>query len=338
MKKAAAIILTTFILSGCNIQQRMQGAFHSEPAPIENKGDLFYGKQSVSRIIQVVEGDTLMSIAEAHGIPFNDLVKINELSSPYTLKIGQKLKIPTEHYHTVAEGDTMTSISQSYNVNRGYLAAINHKQPPYNLNVGERIRIPHKESVFLVAELKDSRALRPVGNGTKTADKKDSAAAPNKFVESITQPRKVLAEAITNSIARKPKKVQKSIFKLPNPLGKKNLEWPLSSGKILARFSGKNEGINISAVNNSPVMASGDGEVIYAGSDLKSYGKLVIIKHENNIMTAYAHNSKLLVSKGQKVSCGQIISRIGSTGEVDSPQLYFSVRKGAKTIDPEKRL
>ncbi len=128
-----------------------------------------------------------------------------------------------------------------------------------------------------------------------------------------------------------------SSFKLENPLQSPKFIWP-ASGNIISRFGlagGKaKEGITIELPKGTPVKASSDGTVIFVGND-QVYGELVIISHPDNLFTAYAHNSKIFVIKGQKVGKGSIIANSGSSGEASTPQLYFSVRKGSQTIDPE---
>jgi len=115
-------------------------------------------------------------------------------------------------------------------------------------------------------------------------------------------------------------------------------QWPVR-GKIIQGFSsGGNDGINIALVKNTPVKAAENGEVAYAGSELKGYGNMVLMRHEGGYVTAYAHNSELLVQKGDKVRRGQVIAKSGSSGNVSSPQLHFELRKGQTPIDPTRYL
>ncbi|MBX7200626.1 MAG: M23 family metallopeptidase, partial [Rhodospirillaceae bacterium] len=114
--------------------------------------------------------------------------------------------------------------------------------------------------------------------------------------------------------------------------------WPVN-GAILARFgaAGKglhNDGINIAAPAGTQVRAAGNGVVAYAGNELKGFGNLLLIKHADGWTTAYAHNDKLLVAKGDTVVQGQVIAVVGRTGNVDRPQLHFEVRKGTQAMDP----
>ncbi|MGE4312678.1 MAG: murein hydrolase activator EnvC [Pseudobdellovibrionaceae bacterium] len=110
-------------------------------------------------------------------------------------------------------------------------------------------------------------------------------------------------------------------------------------GNIASGFGPKadtlqNDGINIVAVRGAPVRAAENGVVIYAGEDLASYGKLILVKHEGGLVTAYAHQDKFLVTKGQVVNRGQTIGTVGSSGNVQTPQLHFEVRKGSKPVNP----
>src|SRR5690606_2702127 len=98
------------------------------------------------------------------------------------------------------------------------------------------------------------------------------------------------------------------------------------------------EGINIAVASGTPVRASADGTVRYAGNELRGYGNLVLIEHANGYITAYAHNQALTVARGDKVKRGQVVARAGQTGNVTSPQLHFEIRKGKESVDPRKYL
>ena len=109
--------------------------------------------------------------------------------------------------------------------------------------------------------------------------------------------------------------------------------WP-SSGPVLAGFDDpKNKGVDLGGKAGDPVMAAADGRVVYAGSGLRGYGNLVIIKHNNTYLTAYAHNDKLLVKEDQFIKQGQKIAEMGST-EADQVKLHFEIRKMGKPVDP----
>jgi murein DD-endopeptidase MepM/ murein hydrolase activator NlpD len=116
------------------------------------------------------------------------------------------------------------------------------------------------------------------------------------------------------------------------------LRWPVQ-GKILTSFGQRddgthNDGINLSVPMGTPVHAAEGGTVAYAGSELKGYGNLILVRHDNGWVTAYAHNEELLVKRGDKVQRGQIIAKAGRTGSVDQPQVHFELRQGSKPVDP----
>jgi murein DD-endopeptidase MepM/ murein hydrolase activator NlpD len=114
-----------------------------------------------------------------------------------------------------------------------------------------------------------------------------------------------------------------------------DFRWP-ARGRVIAGFgaNGGNEGINIAVPEGTPVKATDDGTVTYVGGDVKAYGNLVLIRHDNGFVSAYAHNGELLVKRGERVRRGQVIAKSGQTGNVTSPQLHFELRKGQAAVDP----
>jgi murein DD-endopeptidase MepM/ murein hydrolase activator NlpD len=114
--------------------------------------------------------------------------------------------------------------------------------------------------------------------------------------------------------------------------------WPVR-GRIITAFGPKpsgqqNDGINVAVPEGTPIKAAEDGVVAYAGNELKTYGNLVLVRHSNGYVTAYAHASEILVKRDDVVKRGQIIAKAGETGSVSAPQLHFEVRKGSTPIDP----
>ena len=121
-----------------------------------------------------------------------------------------------------------------------------------------------------------------------------------------------------------------------------SFRWPVR-GRVISEYGArangeKNEGINVSVPEGPSIKAADGGEVIYSGNELKGYGNLVLVRHPNGYVTAYAHASELLVNRGDKVDRGQIIARAGATGSVTQPQLHFELRKGQKAVDPKPYL
>ena len=114
--------------------------------------------------------------------------------------------------------------------------------------------------------------------------------------------------------------------------------WP-ARGRVISRFGGDgNDGINISVPEGTSVRAAEDGTVAYVGDEIKGYGKLVLVRHANGWVSAYANNADLLVKKGDSVKRGQVLAKSGQTGNVASPQLHFELRKGKTPVDPQQYL
>lgn len=128
----------------------------------------------------------------------------------------------------------------------------------------------------------------------------------------------------------------------PPPRGGRSFQWPVT-GRIIATYGPQdkglhNDGINIAAAKGAPVRAAENGVVAYAGDEIRGFGNLLLIRHADGYMTAYAHNEVLLVNRGDTVRRGQVIARVGQTGNVTSPQLHFEIRKGTQAVDPEQYL
>jgi murein DD-endopeptidase MepM/ murein hydrolase activator NlpD len=121
-----------------------------------------------------------------------------------------------------------------------------------------------------------------------------------------------------------------------------SFRWPVK-GRVIQGFGpkqggGQNDGINVAVPEGTPIKAAEDGVVAYAGSELKGYGNLVLVRHADNYVSAYANASELLVKRGDTVKRGQVIARAGQTGNVTSPQLHFEIRRGSMPVDPRKYL
>ena len=273
-------------------------AVEATPIPAPGRG----GTYTVQR------GDTLFKVSREENIPIRSLIDANNLRPPYALQAGQRLVIPSARYHVVEKGDTVYSISRTYGVDMATLTSTNHIHAPYTIKLGERLQLPSRVN----------RQVADTGN--------DDAGA------SVPMVRPGVGTTVRTA-SNQPKEPLKAA---PVPSGA--FIWP-AQGRIILNFGPKenglhNDGINIAVPTGSPVKAAQSGVVAYAGNELKGYGNLLLVRHANGWMTAYAHNSKLLVKRGDTVKKGQTISLSGSTGSVTSPQVHFEIRKGAKAVDP----
>ena len=268
---------------------------------------------SSSNAITVQRGDTLYSISRRYGVPLKDLINANNLHAPYTLHVGQVLSLPAKQYHTVQRGDTLYSISRQYNVDITSLSRVNNLQTPYSLNVGDRLVLPASVGNVPAASYSTAQS---------SASSASSATVKTAYTPAKSAP-------VTDSyVAPKARKTK--------------FDWPVK-GTIISGYGNlgsgrKNDGINIKAALGTNVKAADSGTVAYAGNELKGFGNLILIKHPDGWITAYAHNDRLFVKKGQKVSRGEKIATVGSTGSVTTPQLHFEVRSGKKAVNPRPYL
>ena len=118
--------------------------------------------------------------------------------------------------------------------------------------------------------------------------------------------------------------------------------WP-ANGRVISPYGPavngqQNDGINIALPENTPVKAAEDGVVAYAGNELKGYGNLILVRHDDNWVSAYAHNEAMLVKRGDKVKRGQVIAKAGKSGNIEQPVVHFELRQGSKPVDPMKHL
>ena len=268
-------------------------------------------------VITVQRGDTLYSISKRYNVPLRDLIEANNLTPPYTLVIGRQLRLPTAKFHTVCKGDTLYNISKRYNVDVTTLSKLNNLQAPYTLSIGQRLAIPGS-----VGGSSDSYTPEPVKTTQKSSSFSFWKPAPKKTTSSSSTVKKT-----TTAKPASPSKYRKNKF-----------AWPLK-GTIVSKYGtiGKgrnNDGINIKATLGAAVKAADSGRVAYAGNELKGFGNLILIKHDDGWITAYAHNDRLFVKKGQRVRKGEKIAAAGSTGSVNSPLLHFEIRSGKKALNP----
>ena len=306
---------------------------------------------------RVVAGDTVHAIARRFGVPIRGVIDVNGLAPPYRLRIGRTLLVPRPRGHLVAAGDTVYGISRRYGVDMAALTRANGLQEPFRIVPGQNLAIPGADppavpsapdpapkarergpSVSVASEDRDGSAAPPV-----PSRRPGSSRAGRESVASQPAPRESSAPSASRRGASPPTApVTKStppraIPKPPARQGGKFL-WPVN-GRVIGRFGplrgGRhNDGINIAAPRGVTVHAAENGVVAYAGNELRGFGNLVLLKHGDGWVTAYAHAERLLVAPGQFVKRGEPIARIGSSGNVAQPQLHFEVRKGTRAVDP----
>lgn len=305
MKKVLIILLFLPLLAGCYARHGGIPWFNSN------------GYVHNPDRIEVQRGDTLYSLSKRYDVSMLDLIEENNLSEPYSLNVGQILRLPqNDAYYTVAKGDTLYSIARKNNISVSSLSKINGLKAPYTLKVGQTLALSN--SAFNTSSFADNNISAnntyPLKNDT------------NKKIPTVTN-KQIVKFSSQNTVST----YRKSKF-----------IWPVN-GSVVSNFGvvGKgrrNDGINIKAALGTNVKAADKGVVAYAGNELKGFGNLVLIKHADGFITAYAHNAKLYVKKGQKVIKGEKIATVGNTGSVNTPQLHFEVRAGKKALNPRAYL
>lgn len=302
----------------------------STPAPVEDRSTF------TGATVQVRSGDTAYAIARRTGVPVRDLIRANGLTAPYTLAVGQRLRVPDLRLHRVQRGESLTSISERYGVGRFDVARLNDLAAPYRLFPDQILKIPGggngRAAPTQVAAVQGSMPLPPPRPPDRVA-RADTAPGP----ATSSRPRNSQAPdrpAISRPIATQPAS--------PATFGAGGKVWPVA-GRVVSRFGAKpgglhNDGINIAAPRGTPVRAMNGGTVVYAGNELRGFGNLILIRHAGGMTSAYAHLDQVGVTRGDTVAKGQVIATVGTTGGVDPAQLHFEIRKGRKAIDPIRTL
>ncbi|WOI54527.1 M23 family metallopeptidase [Parvularcula sp. LCG005] len=288
------------------------------------------------RAVTVEAGDTVYALSRRYGVPPVHIIEANNLSAPYALKIGQRVVIPGETIvsaptrtpiverdtrpvranfrvepdrldtvYRVRPGDTLYSLSRQFGVDLQALADANDLRAPYSLAIDERIVIP----------------------GTDEGSDDAMLAA-----RELDLPRR------QNRAETSPYRKDDNRILVSKSAASSRFSWPLE-GSVVMNFGTsdrgvKNDGINIAAPVGAPIRAAEDGEVIYTGSELAGYGNLLLIRHSDGWVSAYAHTDSIMVKKGDTVQQGQVVAKVGHSGSVDQPQLHFELRHELKPRDP----
>lgn len=263
----------------------------------------------VGGMIKIRENDTLFGVATRYNVTPQSIIETNGLLPPYILDRGKVLKIIPHRSHIVRHGDSVYVISQRYAVSQYQLAQLNGLSPPFELQVGQRLQLPNSLD-FSVLDT-------GLPDGISGTDVVQPTTAP-KSTASANLPRKR--------------------FVAPALGASGGFTWPVE-GEIIAEFGPSqrgihNDGVNIAAKQGVMVGAAARGRVAFVGSNIKSFGRLILIKHDGGIITAYAHLSDIVVTEGEVVALGQAIGSIGQSGRVETPQLHFEIRKLRQPIDP----
>ena len=291
--------------------------------------------------VTVGYGETVEGIARRHGVPASAILQTNGIRDASQIRPGQRLVIPRHtasttqtaaaprptsgNVHIVRSGDTLMNVARRNGITVSALARANHLQTSSQLSVGDRLTIPggHSAAVASVA---------PAQNTQPRTMPVEKVSAPVKVAS--------VGPVQTASVAKEEPRVAETPVKAAEAMPA--FRWPVR-GRVIAGFGSKpngtqNDGINLAVPEGTPIKAADDGVVAYAGNELKGYGNLVLIRHSNGFVSAYAHASELMVKRGDSIKRGQVIAHAGQTGSVTSPQLHFEIRKGSTPVDPTQYL
>ncbi len=313
--------------------------------------------QGGTKII-VGTSDTLDLLAKRYNVSSTAILQANGYKGPRALSPGQQLIIPRQtasvatpaptlatpaskpvaaaatpsSVHVVNRGDTLMSIARRNQVPVAELARANHLDQSAKLSLGMKLTVPGTKSASVAPAAQPVAAApaQPVATVAPPATKLASAGGPPQSAR--------LASATTNVVEEKPVVEAVSVKPSEATGALPTFRWPVR-GKVITSYGAKtngksNDGINLAVPEGTPVKAAEDGIVAYSGNELKGYGNLVLVRHSNGYVTAYAHASELLVKRGDTIKRGQIIAKSGQSGEVGSPQLHFEIRKGSSPVDP----
>jgi murein DD-endopeptidase MepM/ murein hydrolase activator NlpD len=326
--RAAAISLVAAGVAGCSADMSRFAdntfsnplAARSTPAPAEHTASLPSGR---------VDSQPLPA---PPGAP--NVASTGSYASP-----SPRVAAPAEQaggVHVVAPGETLMSIARLYGKSRIEIAKANKIDSNAVVRVGQRLTVPGV-SQAKIRQLGSPPSTLTAQATKQPAPKPEASPAPTKMAAApATATARLASPATETPTEAAAAAVAETTGAVPS------FRWPVR-GRVITEFgaktaSGKNDGINLAVPEGTSVKAAEDGVVAYAGNELKGYGNLVLVRHSNGFVTAYAHASDIAVKRGDQVKRGQIIARAGQTGNVSSPQLHFEIRKGSTPVDPAQYL
>ena len=312
--------------------------------------------------VTVGRGESVETIARRYGVPASAILQTNGIASASAVRPGQRLVIPryvTGHAalaaaprlaaaqpaprvaaagttHVIQPGETLIGIARKYRISQTALARANKLDSYAKLQVGERLTIPGNAHPAVAARQPAPAPRQVAMRQQPPVQHVQPRPAPQ--VEKVATVPVQNARMVT-PVADAPAPAAKAA----EPAGgMPSFRWPVK-GRIIAAFGARpngshNDGINLAVPEGTPIRAAEDGVVAYAGNELKGYGNLVLLRHANGFVSAYANASALMVKRGDAVKRGQVIAHAGQTGNVSSPQLHFEIRKGSTPVDPTKYL
>ena len=266
-------------------------------------------------------------------------------------------------YHRVERGETLYSIGWIYGYDYRQIAQWNDISPPYILSPGKTLRVVPPSS-YAAKPLQDDRADVRISTYSNIEANEAPTEMPAPVVEAVNPSAKLVDKSryVKNksndsygndaqNVIDAAKTAVNKLFNQSKPQAKSQKlvwRWPVKQRRLLRTFLAKDpsrQGLDLAGERGSPVLAAAGGRVVYAGSGLVQYGRLIIIKHDENFLSAYAHNQKLHVKEGESVKLGQRIADMGRTGNLgkkmergNRAKLHFEIRRNGKPVNPSAYL
>jgi len=255
--------------------------------------------------------------------------------------------------YTVKKGDTLYSLGLEFGYDYKEIAQNNNISAPYNIRVGQQLKIKNNSTANNkpIEANNDDVVIKPLNNDSQITQTQNTNVSPTD-IPSLNSPKAIRESYTEQAASNNTSPAKNAETKVPEIkpaeakptdsviTGEDSIDWGLpTKGKIKTAFNegASAKGVDIEGAMGQDINAAGNGKVIYNGSDLRGYGNLVIVKHNKDYLSVYAHNSKILVKEGQTVVKGQKIAEMGNSG-TDAIKLHFEIRYQGKSIDPTKFL
>ncbi|MGH6824986.1 peptidoglycan DD-metalloendopeptidase family protein [Methyloceanibacter sp.] len=245
--------------------------------------------------------------------------------------------------YKVQAGDTPRSIAQMTGVSEKALIERNDLAPT-RLRIGQTLYLPKGGKAPVAPRAVAANQSKPAPDvrvvKTTTIEPPGQREKSQPAAKAQAAPAPAVASSDEVIGGQNPQVASTQQLPAPEPMSGNSFRWPVQ-GRIISEFGtkpdgGHNDGIDVAVPMGTSVKAAENGVVAYAGDELKGYGNLVLIRHSNNWVSAYAHNDEILVKRGDQVRRGQVIAKAGRSGQVNQPQLHFELRKGSRPVDPTK--
>ncbi|MBT3069995.1 peptidoglycan DD-metalloendopeptidase family protein [Rhodomicrobium sp. Az07] len=317
-------------------------------------------ERGTGKSITVRPGDTLYSLAIRHGVTVDMIARANGLGRHNSVRPGMDLLIPGadptkmttdnalkaqpvgcqgNECHVVKKGETVAAIARGYGLTASQILEANHIPNARLLKIGQTLAIPGREAPRQEVASNDRvKPEAPIAEPQRQADAQPAPEPAHPQLADATNPLKAAPAPDVKMTSARQEPTCEAALANPLPRMGKSFRKPVE-GMIIGQFGPQhdgsvNEGVTISVPKGTPIKAAENGVVAYVGDELPGFGNLILIRHADEFVTAYAHTDEIMVRKCDVVKRGQVVAKAGSTGDASQPQLHFEIRKNAKPVDP----